>query len=103
MALNNIQNIQKLKSLQHLQTIQKLQNMSYGIYRYNKSKICCFRFFPQQIESILVFLVCFVQSIVILNIGFGFFVFFCIWEHTLKIFYDIFRPQKLKNVRHPKI
>ena len=31
-----------------------------------------------------------------MNIGFGFYVFFCIWDHTLKIFFDIFRPPKSK-------
>ena len=58
-----------------------------------------FEKFPkfQKIESILELLAYFVKQIVILNIGFGFCVFFCIWEHTLKILFDICRPPNRKK------
>ena len=43
----------------------------------------------EQFESMLDCLVCSVQLIVILNIVFGFCVIDCIWEHSLKMFFDI--------------
>ena len=59
-------------------------DFTFDIYQ---EKTCFFDF-----ERILVFLMYFVEPIVILNIVFGFCVFLCIWEHTLNVCLNIFRP-----------
>ena len=51
----------------------------------------------ENIESILVFFVYFVQYFFMLKIGFGFVVFDCIWEHGLNIVFENLR-RVLKNV-----
>ena len=40
----------------------------------------------------------FVKQIVILNIVFGFVVFFCIWEHTLNVFLTFVRRRRRRRV-----
>ena len=72
--------------------------MNYGNYKDYKIKYCCFFFniifFFQNLEYILACLVYFVQIIVILNIGFGFCVLDCIWEHG----WTICSKKKYRNV-----
>ena len=53
--------------------------------------------------SVLMFLVCFVQFIVILNIRFGFCVFFCIWEDLLMIFPTFCLCRKTKSNKFPEV
>ena len=61
-----------------------------NIYKFSQNN---YNTFPQ-IESILAFMAYFVKQIVILNIGFGFCVFFCIWEHTLNVFWYFVRRRR---------
>ena len=80
--------------------------MNYGIYtEYKSTKCFCslsilfsekYKYF-QKLESVLVFWVCFVQQIVILNIVFGFCVFNSLWEHWLNLFLNIFRKYSNKK------
>ena len=73
----------KLQNIKTYNLGNKLQNMNYENYIYNREKKRI-----QQFECILACLVYFVQSIVILNIGFGVCVFDCIWEHGLNFFFE---------------
>ena len=82
----------------------KSQNMNYGIYSYNKTNICLFYYafdFPftfcfQKTNAFWHLWSILYNQLLIFNIGFGLCVFVCIWEHTLKICFDILRPQKSK-------
>ena len=45
----------------------------------------------------------FIQYIVILNIGFGFCVVVCIWEHILEICFDIYFKKKSNNKKNRSV
>ena len=96
----------------------KIQNMNYGIYRYNKTNVFvlnlfdllrfCFqknRFLLENFENRLACSVYLVLQTVILNIGFEFVVFICIWEHILKVLFDICwkMSQKCEQVSYKRI
>ena len=71
-------------------------------YKMKNNKWCSYSLFCffekfEMFECILALLACFVQLIVILNIGFGFVVVDCIWEHGLHIVLRCFQ-NVFKNV-----